>query len=82
MTSQVVGNLGPSGVAAARVSVSTPPTSGPMALVPPSVAPKAPSARAKAAPENSAQQRCGGGEQHRAADSLQRAEQLQPQRGR
>ncbi len=36
------------------VSVSTPPASGPMALAPPSVAPNAPSARARAAPENSA----------------------------
>ena len=36
------------------VSVSTPPASGPIALAPPSVAPKTPSARARAAPENSA----------------------------
>ncbi len=35
------------------VSVSTPPASGPMAVAPPSVAPKAPSARGRAAPENS-----------------------------
>src|SRR5215470_9125447 len=37
-----------------RVSVSTPPASGPTALAAPSVAPNAPSARARAAPENSA----------------------------
>ena len=36
------------------VSVSTPPASGPMAVAPPIVAPKTPSARARAAPENSA----------------------------
>ena len=36
------------------VSVSTPPTSGPIAVAPPRVAPKTPSARASAAPENSA----------------------------
>src|SRR5262249_33764617 len=35
------------------VSVSTPPASGPMAVAPPIVAPKTPSARARAAPENS-----------------------------
>jgi hypothetical protein len=34
-------------------SVSTPPASGPMALAAPSVAPKTPSARARATPENS-----------------------------
>ena len=66
-----------------RVSVSTPPASGPMALAPPSVAPKTPRARAKgSAGELGAQQRRGDGEQHRATHSLQGAEQLERHRGR